>query len=178
LQEINEFINYHNDTEILILKQEIVWYNFRQEYRLNIIRNKINDDDLIDNFIYRNTNRNSIINISNVFNVENVLFFTEEEFNIKYESQLIIEREFTNNWFSKSIENNLSWTEVNEQYENVRIIRTYITISWIGFNEMKNKAFVSFEYKIDHLMPRTGLVYLYFLNENGVWVVNDINEMY
>jgi hypothetical protein len=174
----SEYINYHTDTEILILKLEIIWDITYQELRLNRIRNKINDDQLIDNFIYRNKNRNGKIDSSNVFNVENVIFMTEEEFNLQYESQLITERGFTNNWFTNSTRDNLTFAEIMEKYEKVRIKRTYITISWIGFNEAGDKAFVSFECLEDHLIPTRRLVYLFFLKENDVWIVNDINEIY
>ena len=174
----NEFINYHTDTELLILRQEINWSSYLQKGRLNIIRNKIHDDELIDNFIYRNTNENGIIDPSNVFNVENIIFMIEDEFDTLYRSQLNIEKEFTTDWFTRSFDNNLTWNEVMEQYENVRIKRTYIIISWIGFNETRDKAFVSFEYIKNHLIPTRGLVYLFFLKENGVWNVIDINGMY
>ena len=167
------YVNNIENAKILILKTKIEWYSYLQNIRINNIRNEINNDELINNFIINNnSNGNSIIGEENIFIVENVQFLFEDNFNEQYESQILIENKMISeivSLFNVGIDEVM---EKVEEYERIRLRRTYITISRIGFNEAKNRAFLSFEYNQDHMIPRTGIGYLLLTKENGKWVID------
>ena len=142
---LQKYLYEHPETNILILQDRVRFSNILNFN--NFVDNQENnfEKELIDDFIKKNTEIFGIIDENNIFDVKNVEFYLYSDFYRQYNYQILIE----NIIFEEYI-NLLKVGDINaslkkyEEYLDIRIDRTHVIISLIGFNKERNKAFLQF----------------------------------
>jgi len=182
---LNDHIERNNETEILVLSQNFIWIpNNRGFNWLNIIENRFNANEVINDFLEKNSNNSenafTIIDNLNIFNINNdIKFYFEKDFELEYENELIIERNIENELRELDyFDNENIFNELFLEYCNIRIIRTYFQVSRIGFNFEMDKALlwinytkdIRFESRYSFSINAIGQ-YIFLIKEDGIWKI-------
>ena len=178
IEIINEVLDYIilniPDNEILVLNQ-----NLRGNSLITYFK-EVNyfDEELINDYINKNSTNSDFIDNSNIFSVTYDQFMVEKDFNNIFRHQIMEEENTLNELrtFIDDIENNrlIDYEELakkrQEYFEiRLRVKRTYITVSSIGFNTARNEALISF---FSSSTYRSNFHFILLIKENNKWIIN------